>query len=117
MSGTGDLWSRNRSRRRLVSMTTAEELEQRARDLIDDRMATVRALAQTGAEVNRAQDALDAALREHAAAWNTAQKAEWTAAELTRIGVPAPKVKKAPRARKQRSSASNEHAHDNTGQD
>lgn len=95
-------------------MTTAEELEQKARQLIDDRMATVRQLAHTAGEVE-ATDALEGARREHATAWAAAQKAGWTATELTKIGVPAPKASRNSRPRKQRAAKNNDavtHAHD-----
>lgn len=71
---------------------TAEDYEQKARALIDDRMASVRSLANAAAEADRA----NAQLLE---AWSHAEKAGWSTSELSAIGFTPPRGRRASRGR------------------
>lgn len=82
-----------------------QALEQRARALLDDRITAVRALAKARKSMFDKRDALAAAEREDAAAYQAAVRAGWTDDELKKVGFDAPTRKAPGRARRTRSTS------------
>lgn len=83
-------------------MTEQPSIEDRARQLIENRMQSVRALADAQSHAQRATAAAEEADRAHAAAWANAERQGWTSAELTKIGLTPPRARRAGRPRQQR---------------
>ena len=72
-------------------MTTVDaHLHERAREMLDARLAVIDRLAGAAVAVRDARTALDVAEREEAAAYAAASKAGWTDDELRRLGLARP---------------------------
>lgn len=70
---------------------------QRARDLLDKRIQSVRDLVTTRQAVTDLRAQLDTAERDDAAAYTAALRDGWTADELKTLGLPEPAAKPRPR--------------------
>ena len=77
---------------------------QRARDLLDKRIQSVRDLVTTRQAVTDLRAQLDTAERDDAAAYTAALRDGWTTDELKQLGLPEPATK--PRTRKPSKPAS-----------
>ncbi len=85
-----------------MSTPTADRAEQLARELLDTKVNTIRALADRAATATQAREQLDEAERAHATAYREATHAGWTDTELRKIGL-SPSKRRAPgRPRKPR---------------
>ena len=71
--------------------------EARARELLDKRIQSVRALVTTRQTVTNLRAQLDTAERDDAAAYTAALRDGWTAEELKQLGLPEPGGKPRPR--------------------
>ena len=71
--------------------------EARARELLDKRIQSVRALVTTRQTVTNLRAQLDTAERDDAAAYTAALRDGWTAEELKQLGLPEPAGKPRPR--------------------
>lgn len=90
----------------MTPLTTANSTpEERARELLDKRLTTIRRLATTRNSVNEATDQLVAAENDDAVAYAAALKDGWTTSELAAIGFTEAK-KPRPRRRPKPSSTS-----------
>lgn len=79
-----------------------EAAEQRARELLDSRIASVRALVTKAATVDEHRAALAEAEADVASAWRAALRDGWSADELKSLGLsePVPTKRRAKRVRK-----------------
>ena len=71
--------------------------EARARELLDKRIQSVRALVTTRQTVTNLRAQLDTAERDDAAAYTAALRDGWTPDELKTLGLPEPAAKPRPR--------------------
>lgn len=89
---------------RIVTMSahtlSPEAAEQRARDLLEARMASVRDLVTKAAEAEERRHALGEAEAEVREAWRTALRGGWSAEELRSLGVAEPTTTARRRARR-----------------
>jgi len=74
----------------MATEVTTQDVESAARDLLEHRIAAVRALAKARQLRLDKRAELDAAEREDAAAFAAAERAGWTPDELKRVGLDAP---------------------------
>lgn len=85
-----------------MSQTDIDQAERLARELLDSRVAAVRALAEARAATDQKRAALADAEREDAAAWAAAERAGWSTAELKKVGFDPPSTRSPGRPRKNR---------------
>jgi hypothetical protein len=86
-------------------MTSADDIEQRARQLLDARITSVRALVHSRQQITDLRDQLTAAERADVQAYDKALTDGWTPDELKRLGLPEPTKRTQVRRRAVRKSA------------
>ena len=75
------------------------EVTDKAQELLNGRLDSVRSLEQHAAQVRAARDQLATAERAEADAWSAATSAGWTSAELKRLGFSQPATRRGGRPR------------------
>ncbi|GAB2864454.1 hypothetical protein [Nocardioides pacificus] len=75
-------------------MDTDSGIEDKARQLLEGRMESVRALTASTANLDQARAAVEAAEKTMADAWTGATKAGWRDSELRQLGFTSPNAKR-----------------------
>lgn len=78
---------------------TMEQAERRARELLDNRMESVRVLVRAQQGVSDAEERMREAQVEKASAWRSAVQNGWSAEELKKLGIDEPVRVRKPRRR------------------
>lgn len=76
-----------------------EQAERRARELLDNRMESVRVLVRAQQGVSDAEARMHEALVEKSTAWRSAVQNGWSAEELKKLGIDEPPRVRKPRRR------------------